>query len=77
VDEAEQEHHEARDLISQIEDARDMDPLMAKLKKAIEHHVREERAEMFPKARKTQGLDLLALAARLESRKAELMAHAE
>jgi iron-sulfur cluster repair protein YtfE (RIC family) len=77
VDEAEHEHREARDLISQIEDARDMDPLMAKLKKAIEHHVREEREEMFPKARKTQGLDLVALAARLESRKAELMAHAE
>jgi iron-sulfur cluster repair protein YtfE (RIC family) len=76
VDEAEHEHHEARDLISQIEDARDMDPLMAKLKKAIEHHVREEREEMFPKARKTKGLDLAALATRLESRKAELMTHA-
>jgi iron-sulfur cluster repair protein YtfE (RIC family) len=77
VDEAEHEHHEARDLISQIEDARDMDPLMAKLRKAIDHHVREEREEMFPKARKAKGLDLMALAARLESRKAELMAHAE
>ena len=77
VDEAEHEHREARDLISQIEDARDMDPLMAKLRKAIEHHVGEEREEMFPKARKTKGLDLVALAARLEIRKAELMAHAE
>lgn len=77
VEEAEREHHEARDLISQIEDARDMDPLMAKLRKAIEHHVREEREEMFPKARKAKGLDLVGLAAQLASRKAELMAHAE
>jgi len=74
VDEAEQEHHEARDLISEIEDAERMDPLMAKLQKAIEHHVKEEREEMFPKARKTPGLDLMALVPQLARRKAELMA---
>ncbi|MBA3774290.1 MAG: hemerythrin domain-containing protein [Ramlibacter sp.] len=74
VDEAEEEHEEARDLISQIEDADQMDPLMAELQKAIEHHVQEERKEMFPKALKTKGLDLMALAAQLESRKTELMA---
>jgi iron-sulfur cluster repair protein YtfE (RIC family) len=74
VDEAEQAHHEARDLISEIEDAERMDPLMAKLQKAIEHHVKEEREEMFPKARKTPGLDLMALVPQLEHRKAELMA---
>lgn len=73
VDEAEEEHDEARDLIAEIEDAEQMDPLMAKLQKAIEHHVKEERDEMFPKARKTAGLDLMALGARLESRKRELM----
>jgi hemerythrin superfamily protein len=74
VDEAEQEHQEARDLITEIEDAERMDPLMAELQKAIEHHVKEERDEMFPKARKTSGLDLMALANQLESRKRELMA---
>lgn len=74
VNEAEKEHQEARDLITQIEDAEQMDPLMAKLQKTIEHHVREERAEMFPKARKTPGLDLAALASVLESRRNELMA---
>jgi iron-sulfur cluster repair protein YtfE (RIC family) len=74
VDEAEQEHQEARDLITEIEDAEQMDPLMAELQKAIEHHVKEERDEMFPKARKTSGLDLMALANQLESRKRELMA---
>lgn len=73
IDEAEQEHQEARDLITEIEDAEQMDPLIAKLQKAIEHHVREERDEIFPKARKTSGLDLMALGARLESRKRELM----
>ena len=75
VDEAEHEHQEARDLISEIEDAAEMDPLMAKLQKAIEHHVQEERDEMFPKARQTKGLDLMGLAQQLETRKAELMAH--
>jgi iron-sulfur cluster repair protein YtfE (RIC family) len=74
VDEAEKEHHEARDLIAQIEDAAQMDPLMAKLQKTIEHHVQEERQQMFPKARNTPGLDLMALAAQMAGRKAELMA---
>ena len=73
VDEAEQEHQAARDLITEIEDAEEMDPLMAKLQTAIEHHVGEERDEMFPKARKTSGLDLMALGAQLESRTRELM----
>lgn len=74
VDEAEKEHHEARDLIAQIEDAAQMDPLMAKLQKAIEHHVQEERQQMFPKARNVPGLDLMALASQMAGRKAELMA---
>jgi hemerythrin superfamily protein len=74
VDEAEKEHHEARDLISEIEDAAQMDPLMARLQEVIEHLVQEERQEMFPRARTASGLDLLALASRMERRKAELMA---
>lgn len=73
VDEAEEEHDEARDLITEIEDAEQMDPLMAELQKAVEHHVKEERDEMFPKARKTAGLDLMTLGAELERRKRELM----
>jgi hemerythrin superfamily protein len=39
----------------------------------VEHHVREEREEMFTKARQLPGLDLMALGAELESRKRELM----
>jgi hemerythrin superfamily protein len=73
VDEAEEEHDEARDLITQIEDAEQMDPLMAELQRAIEHHVKEEREEMFPKARELKDLDLMALASEMEARKQELM----
>ena len=74
VDEAEEEHQEARDLIAKIEAADAPDALIAQLQKAIDHHVKEEREEMFPKARSTAGLDLMALRRQLESRKAELMA---
>jgi hemerythrin superfamily protein len=73
VDEAEEEHQEAKDLITEIEDSEAPEALMGKLQEAIKHHVDEERTEMFPKARKAQGLDLLALGSQLEARKAELM----
>jgi iron-sulfur cluster repair protein YtfE (RIC family) len=75
VDEAEEEHQDAKDLITEIEDSDNIEPLMAELKKAIQHHVREERQEMFTKARNAAGLDLMGLASQLESRKAELMAN--
>jgi len=38
----------------------------------IDHHVKEEREEMFPKARKSE-LDLVAMAEELSQRKMELM----
>lgn len=38
---------------------------MLDLEEAIQHHVNDEREKMFPKARKTQGLDLMALAQQL------------
>ena len=75
VDEAQDEHQEAKDLIAQIEDGDKIGALMARLQKAVEHHVQEERTEMFPKARKTGGMDLMALGAQLEARKQELMAN--
>ncbi len=77
VDEAEKEHGEARDLITEIEDAEQMDPLMARLQQAVEHHVKEERGQMFARARGIAGLDLMALGAQLENRKRELMAGAQ
>ena len=74
VDEAKHEHEEARQLIAKIEGGQLDDQIMTQLQKAIEHHVGEERSEMFPKARKASGLDLMQLAQRLETRKSELMA---
>ena len=75
VEEAQKEHQQAKDLIAEIEDGDQIEPLMARLQKAIEHHVKEERTEMFPKARKAAGMDLVALATQLETRKKELMAN--
>ena len=75
VKEAQKEHQEAKDLIAEIEGGDKIDPLMERLQKAIEHHVKDERTEMFPKARKAAGMDLVALAAQLEARKKELMAN--
>ncbi|MNG41384.1 hypothetical protein D3C84_1305360 [compost metagenome] len=40
----------------------------------IDHHVKEERNEMFPKARAARGLDLVAMREQLTTRKEELMA---
>jgi hemerythrin superfamily protein len=75
VEEAVDEHQQARDLITEIEDGDKIEALMARLQKAIEHHVRDERTEMFPKARGAAGMDLMALGAQLEARKKELMAN--
>ena len=74
--EAQAEHQQAKDLIAQIQglgaaDAA-MDALVAKLNVAIEHHVKEERDELFPKAKAAPGLDLDALGAQLRDRQQEL-----
>ena len=75
VDEAAVEHASAKDLIRQIEDASPDDPMFdARVKvlgEYIDHHVKEEETEMFPKVRKTE-LDLRGLGAEMAERKAEL-----
>lgn len=75
VDEATVEHAAAKDLIAQILSMNpDEDLYDAKVKvlsEQIEHHVGEEEDEMFPKARKAN-LDLGALGAAIEARKAEI-----
>lgn len=70
------EHKEARDLIAQIEQDRQNAKLMLALEDDILHHVNDEREKMFPKARATPAMDLMALADQLEARKSELMAAA-
>ncbi|MFN9476232.1 hemerythrin domain-containing protein [Acidovorax sp.] len=75
--EAEVEHQTAKDLIAQIEAATEVDEQydakVIVLGEYIDHHVKEERNEMFPKARAAKKLDLIALRDELEARKAELM----
>ena len=80
LNEATVEHASAKDLIAQI---RAMDPAdelfdakVTVLGEYIDHHVKEERTEMFVKARASK-LDLAGLAGQLKQRKDELMAQEE
>lgn len=77
IAEAEVEHQTAKDLIAQIEAAETADEeFNAKVKvlgEYIDHHVKEERNEMFPKARAAKKLDLVAMRDEVEARKQELM----
>ena len=80
MNEAEVEHAGAKDLIAQIQGMDVSDPMFdAKVKvlgEYIDHHVKEERGEMFPKARATK-VDLVKLRDQLQMRKEELMAELE
>ncbi len=75
VDEAIVEHASAKDLIAQIMEMDASEELFdAKVKvlsELIEHHVKEEEEEMFPKAR-AAGLDLVMLGQQIAERKAEI-----
>ncbi|GKS85982.1 hemerythrin domain-containing protein [Acidovorax sp. SUPP1855] len=79
--EAEVEHASAKDLIAQIEAASAADEMfdakVTVLGEYIDHHVKEERNEIFPKARAARKLDLVAMREALEARKEELMAGEE
>ena len=78
LDEAEVEHASCKSLIAEIEAGDPADPMfdanVKVLGEYIDHHVKEERDEMFPKARASKKLDLVALRDALEARKEELMA---
>lgn len=77
VDEAKVEHASAKELISQLQASSPQEDLYdAKVKvlgEYIDHHVKEEEGEIFPKAKKA-GLDMAALGAQISARKEELMA---
>lgn len=77
IDEADVEHATAKDLIAQLEGSSPADTLFdAKVKvlgEYIEHHVKEEEGEIFPKAKKGK-LDTAALGVEIAARKDELMA---
>ena len=76
LDEAEAEHQQAKELIARIEAFatadETLDDLVSELARAIGHHVKEERDQLFPKARIT--LDLDALGTQLKERQDALMA---
>ena len=75
--EAEVEHQSAKDLIAQIEGMGEADEMFdAKVKvlgEYVDHHVKEERGEIFVKARAARKLDLIAMRDELMTRKEELM----
>lgn len=77
IAEAEVEHQTAKDLIAQIEMAPEADEAfdakVTVLGEYIDHHVKEERNEIFVKARAAKKLDLIAMRDELEARKEELM----
>jgi hemerythrin-like domain-containing protein len=81
LDEAAVEHQSARELIQQLEQAGEADEMYdAKVKvlgEYVNHHIKEEKNELFPKARAARKLDLVALRDELEARKEELMAEME
>jgi len=78
MDEADVEHASAKDLIAQLEAAGPQDDhydaKVTVLGEMIDHHVKEEEGEMFPKASKA--IDTEAVGAELAARKAELSAEA-
>lgn len=75
LDEAEVEHASAKELIGQIESGQPGDELwdakVTVLGEYVEHHIKEEEKEMFPKLRKAD-LDLQELGMAMAERKEEL-----
>jgi hemerythrin superfamily protein len=77
LDEAEVEHQSAKELMAQIEAGAEADDMFdAKVKvlgEYVDHHIKEEKNEVFLKARAARKLDLIAMRNELEARKEELM----
>ncbi len=78
LDEATVEHQSAKELIAQLQEASEADDMFdAKVKvlgEYVNHHIKEEKTELFPKARSSRKLDLVSMRDELEARKEELMA---
>ena len=77
LDEAEVEHATAKELIAQLNEMEPGDDLydakVTVLSEYIDHHVKEEEGEMFPKAQKSK-LDADGLGREMSARKQELKA---
>lgn len=75
VDHAEKEHGMAKSMISKIMTMHSgilLHAAVKALKLAIEHHVKDEETEMFPKL-KELGMETTQLGVEMESRKKQLM----
>lgn len=77
VPEATVEHGGIKDLVAQLEglegEGEMYDAKVKVLSEYVEHHVKEDQNEMFPKVKATS-IDLVELGARMAARKAELLA---
>jgi len=78
VDEADVEHATVKELVGQIESSSPAeddhyDARVKVLGEYVDHHVKEEEGELFPKLKKTD-LDLDALGEEIAARKEELLA---
>lgn len=78
LEEAEAEHAEVKAMVSHIQGlggaGPEMDKLVTELAGCVEHHVKEERTQLFPKAKAAAQLDLVALGQQLKDRQQELKA---
>jgi hypothetical protein len=76
MDEAEVEHTSAKELIAQLEGMQPGEELydakFTVLGEYVNHHIKEEQEEMFPKAKKAK-LDMQGLGGQLMQRKHEMM----
>ncbi len=76
VDEAEEEHAEAKQLIAELEEMSPeddaFDATVKALSEAIAHHVEEEESEMFPKLQEA-GMETETLGEEMAERKQEIM----
>jgi hemerythrin superfamily protein len=81
MNEASVEHETAKTLIEQLENMEPDDPnyhaTFTVLGEYDLHHVKEEEGEMFPQAKKAEGLDLEALGEQMRARKEELVGQQE
>jgi hemerythrin-like domain-containing protein len=80
VNEAQVEHNSAKQLIAEMEKLAGDDPMLKAhaqvLSEYVNHHVKEEENELFPKVKRAK-LDLEALAQQILERKDELKARSQ
>ena len=71
VEHALKEHQHVKDLIAKVPDAENVDGAIEAIWHHVQHHVEEERREMFAKAR-ASGMELATVGGRIQVRRAEV-----